>query len=113
MLDEHVELLERVVIEQKLDALARGQLALGVLRRNAFLAAPEASAFAAGVEAGENVLHERLQMLELPRRGRGRPGHDGEVHFPRGFSMARHGPKSVGGAATAKFFAWGPTACCA
>ena len=40
VLDEHVEFLERVVIEQQLDALARGELALGVLRRNALLAAP-------------------------------------------------------------------------
>jgi hypothetical protein len=32
MLDEHVELLERAFVEQKLDALARGQLATRVLR---------------------------------------------------------------------------------
>ncbi len=40
VLDEHVEFFERVVIEQQLDALARGELALGVLRRNALLPAP-------------------------------------------------------------------------
>ena len=32
MLDEHVELLEGAGIEQHLDPLARGELALGVLR---------------------------------------------------------------------------------
>ena len=57
MLDEHVELLERVVIEQKLDALARGQLALGVLGRDALLAAAQSGAVAAGVKAGEDVFH--------------------------------------------------------
>ncbi len=59
MLDEHVELLERIVVEQEFDALARGELALGVLGRDALLAAAEAGAFAAGVEAGEDVLHGR------------------------------------------------------
>ena len=57
MLDEHVELLERVVIEQKLDALARGQLALGVLGRDALLSAAQPGAVAAGVKAGEDVFH--------------------------------------------------------
>ncbi len=65
MLDEHVELLERVVIEQDVDALARGQLALGVLRRDALLAAAHAGAFAAGVEAGEDVLHGRVRRLRV------------------------------------------------
>jgi hypothetical protein len=41
MLDEHVEFLERIVVEQKFDALARGELALGVLRRDALLAAAD------------------------------------------------------------------------
>ena len=49
MFDEHVELLERIVIEQEFDALARGELALGVLRRDALLAAAETGAVAAGV----------------------------------------------------------------
>jgi hypothetical protein len=39
VLDEHVELLEGALVEQQLDALARGQLALGVLRLDALLAA--------------------------------------------------------------------------
>ena len=57
MLDEHVELLERVVVEQELDPLARGQLALGVLCRDALLAAAQSGPVAAGVQAGEDVFH--------------------------------------------------------
>ena len=41
VLDEHVELLERALVEQQLDALARGQLAALVLRLDALLAAAE------------------------------------------------------------------------
>ena len=59
MLDEHVEFLEQIVIEQDVDALARGELALGVLGRDALLAAAEPGAFAAGVETTEDVLHWR------------------------------------------------------
>ena len=44
VLDEHVELLERALVEQQLDALARGQLAAGVLRLDALLAAAELGA---------------------------------------------------------------------
>ncbi len=61
MLDEHVELLERVVIEQEFDALARRELALGVLRGDAILAAAETGALAASVEAGKNVLHQAVR----------------------------------------------------
>ena len=57
VLDEHVELLERAVIEQQVDALARGQLALGVLGGDALLAAAEARAGAAAVEPGEHLFH--------------------------------------------------------
>ena len=73
MLDEHVELLERIVVEQEFDPLARGELALGVLRRDALLAAADAGTFAAGVEAGEDVLHGRLRALEA-RHGWACPG---------------------------------------
>ena len=41
MLDIHVELFERVGVEQYLDALARRQLALRVLRIDALLSATE------------------------------------------------------------------------
>jgi hypothetical protein len=70
VLDEHVELLERVVIEQKLDALARSELALGVLGRDALLAAAQMGAFAAGVEAGEDVFHGRA-LLRAKSAGEG------------------------------------------
>ena len=41
VLDEHVELLERALVEQQLDALARGELAALVLRLDARLAAAQ------------------------------------------------------------------------
>ena len=63
MLDEHVEFLERVVVEQKFDALARGKLALGVLGRNPRLAAADAGAFTAGVKASEDVFHDASGFL--------------------------------------------------
>ena len=65
VLDEHVELLERVVIEQQFDALARGELALGVLRGDALLAAAETGALAAGVEAGEDRLSSVAPELKV------------------------------------------------
>src|SRR3954469_25363166 len=59
VLDEHVELLERALVEQKLDALARGQFAAGVLRLDALLAAAEFCARAAFFKRVQDVLHER------------------------------------------------------
>ena len=43
---EHVPFLERIGVEQELDALAGGELALGVLRVDALLAAPQAGSAA-------------------------------------------------------------------
>ena len=57
MLDEHVEFLERSLVEQQLDALARGQLAAGVLRLDALLAAAELGARAPFLEGVQDVLH--------------------------------------------------------
>ena len=78
MLDEHVEFLERVVIDQELDALARGQLALGVLRGDALLAAAEPRAGAAAVEPGKHVFHlsspSVFQPERIARRNAGRNG---------------------------------------
>ena len=74
VLDEHVEFLERAVIEQKVDALARGELALGVLRRNALLSAAEARAGAAAVQPGEHLFQRRAPVrvrggvVERPRQ---------------------------------------------
>ncbi len=59
VLDEHVELLERAVIEQQLDALARRELAARVLRRDALLAAAEPRLRAPVFEPFEHVFHER------------------------------------------------------
>jgi hypothetical protein len=55
--DEHVELLERVRIEQHLDALARREFALGVLRVNAALAATGASLGAFFLKLSDDLLH--------------------------------------------------------
>jgi hypothetical protein len=53
------------VIEEEFDALARGQLALGVLRGDALLATAETGAPAAGVEAGKHLFHQWLRSLKL------------------------------------------------
>ena len=73
VLDEHVELLERILVHEQLDALARGELAALVLRLDAPLAAPAARAGAALVEPVENVLHGPLLacwLLRPPPPGR-------------------------------------------
>ena len=57
MLDEHVELLERSLVEQQLDALARGQFAASMLRLDALLAAAEFRARAPFLEGVQDVLH--------------------------------------------------------
>ena len=59
------------MVEQQLDALARGQLALGVLRRNALLPAAEAGAGAAAVQPGEHLFHGGLRVGSCKRRGAG------------------------------------------
>ena len=105
VLDEHVELLEEVVVEQEFDTLARGELALGVLRGDALLAAAQASAGATGVEMGENVLHGASWLQDpwsasglsrrAPRRnGAGvRHSHDGlSPDGPRGTGRRRSDP---------------------
>src|SRR5207247_3224730 len=57
VLDEHVEFLERALVEQELDALPRRQLAAGVLRLDALFAAAEFGAVAPPFEGVQNVLH--------------------------------------------------------
>ena len=57
MLDEHVELLEEVVVEQEFDALAGGELALRVLDSMRCWPPPRRGAIAAGVQLGEDVFH--------------------------------------------------------
>src|SRR5262249_15932041 len=57
VLDEHVEFLERALVEQKLDALARGQLAAGVLRLDALFAAAKPGTGAPLLKGVQDVLH--------------------------------------------------------
>ena len=57
VLDEHVVFLERAGIEQHVDALARRQLALGVLRLDAALAAAQARRRAAALKLFQHLLH--------------------------------------------------------
>ena len=57
VLDEHVELLEGALVEQKLDALAGRQLAAAVLRLDALLAAAEARLGAPLFEPFEHIFH--------------------------------------------------------
>ena len=57
VLDEHVEFLERALVEQQLDALPRGQLAAGVLRLDALFAAAELGAGAPFFEGVQDIFH--------------------------------------------------------
>ena len=57
MLDEHVELLERALIQQELDALARGELAARMLGVDPLLPAAQPRRRAARLELCQNVLH--------------------------------------------------------
>ncbi len=57
MLDEHVEFLERALVEQQVDALARRQLAAGMLGCDALVAAAEFRAGAAFFKGVEDVFH--------------------------------------------------------
>ena len=54
---EHVEFFKRAFVEQKINPLARGQLALGVLRVNPALAAAHASGLATRFKLLQNVGH--------------------------------------------------------
>ena len=57
VLDEHVELLKGVLVEQDVDAFSGGQLAFGVLRRDALLAAARSGLGAALFEFVQDVAH--------------------------------------------------------
>jgi len=59
VLDEHVPLFEGVVVQQQLDALARRELALGVLRIDALLPAAQARQGALLLQLLQDVLHGR------------------------------------------------------
>ena len=66
MLDEHVEFLERSMVEQQFDAFARGQLALGVLRLDARLAAAEPGPGAPAVESFEHLFQGKAPQSNSP-----------------------------------------------
>ncbi len=63
VLDEHVEFLERALVEQQFDALPRGQLAAGVLRLDALFAAAELGAGAPFFEGVQDILHAASARL--------------------------------------------------
>jgi len=65
VLDEHVPLLERVGIEQQLEAFARRELALGMLRFDPAPASAQAGRGALFVELTDDVLHESLLSIAL------------------------------------------------
>ena len=75
VLDEHVPFLERVLVQQKFDALAGRQLALGVLRGDALFAAAEPGAGTLGFELLDDVVHglvvPKLVLLPFPLAGEG------------------------------------------
>ena len=77
VLDEHVPLLEGPFVEEQIEALARGELALGVLGRDPPLAAAEARGGPAALEFLEDVLHGAAEA------GRGAGG-NGEAGTGRG-----------------------------
>ena len=54
---QHVEFLERVLVEQVLDALARGHLALGLVSLDRFLATGDASLGLSSVEFSQTISH--------------------------------------------------------
>ena len=63
VLDEHVELLERALVEQEFDALARGQLAALVLGVDALFAAAEAGLAPPLLQSVEDVFHVACPAL--------------------------------------------------
>ena len=64
VLDEHVELLERVLVHQQFDALARGQLAALVLRIDARLPAAEPRIGAPHFQLFQDVFHASVPSRE-------------------------------------------------
>ncbi len=63
MFDEHIELLERSMIEQEFDAFARRELAARMLSLDALVAAAQPRRRAPPFEAFDNMLHFRLPWM--------------------------------------------------
>ena len=83
VLDEHVELLERAVVEQQFDPFAGGELALLVLGVDAGLAATEARHVAPALEFRDDVFH-------VPARARAPPN---AALLPQASHSTRHGTR--------------------
>jgi hypothetical protein len=66
VLDEHVELLERALVEEQLDALARGELAAGMLLDDALFAAAQQRLGAALFQFAKNILHRPSLSWQVP-----------------------------------------------
>src|SRR5262249_15603753 len=109
VLDEHVELLERVAVEEERDALARGELAAFVLGFDALLAAAQARVPAAMFELSQNVLHRALCgrfsgancIADAPKgsnssASRPKPGGSRALHSPGGGGSAASIPRAAG-----------------
>ena len=69
MLDVHIEFFERALVHQQFDALARRQLAFGVLRLDASRAAAETGVVATFFELGDDVLHRAATLLNVMLKG--------------------------------------------
>ena len=65
--DEHVEFFKTALVQQQLDPFACGQLALGMLRRDARLAATRTGHGTAAVQLAKDILHV---VPSMPRQGR-------------------------------------------
>ena len=65
MLDEHVELFETALIEEEVDPLPCGQLALGMLIGNPLFAAAHLGLLASFVQFVEDMLHDVLPNISL------------------------------------------------
>ncbi|GJE59385.1 hypothetical protein MPOCJGCO_1476 [Methylobacterium trifolii] len=90
VLHEHVELLERPVVEEEFDAFARGELATFVLGVHALLTAAEAGLRAPLLELLENVLHGmRLRAGEDVRSGPSRASVRGSLTVGDAGPLAR------------------------
>src|SRR5262249_14187545 len=67
MFDEHVELFETAFVQQEIDALAGGELALGVLRCMALFASARARRGALGFKGGDHVFHLPCYALGMTK----------------------------------------------
>jgi hypothetical protein len=70
VLDEHVPLLERALVEQQLEPFPRAELALGMLRGDACLAAAQARRGALAFQLFDDVVHQvfSLESIRSSRR---------------------------------------------